>query len=423
LENLSNRHGAMTDQIVGTSATTLAEATEKLAVTIEHHQQIGDNTWALGTVWMIFAGWSGEGDIMAKQPSGPREGSEYGFDPIETRRRTVRDKLKRAEAAADQQGELRLLGDTVGSRKISPIKRRLLNAAVEIRQEEADELTFMHSVMTQCSLPAVKPEPGVLTWERRQGRATLLIEAGRVRHPVTGEWQQMSLPYGPKARLLLMHLNSEALRQGSPDIPVEETMTAFFRRLMGKTQDGRQANMLKAQLSALAAATFRMGIVYEDHAVQVDAKVVSKFELWLNRDESQRVLWPSTLRLSLDYYDSLTRYAVPLDERAVAALAKSATALDVYCWLAQRLHRVPVGKQQFVPWTALQEQFGQGYAEIRQFRAFFLRMLKQVKAVYQEANFDADRKGMYLCQSPPPVRKRLAALPDGKFLELMAEKL
>ena len=38
-------------------------------------------------------------------------------------------------------------------------------------------------------------------------------------------------------------------------------MTAFFRRLMsGKTQDGRTAALLKAQLSALAAATFRMGI-------------------------------------------------------------------------------------------------------------------------------------------------------------------
>jgi hypothetical protein len=36
------------------------------------------------------------------------------------------------------------------------------------------------------------------------------------------------------------------------------------------------------------------------------------------------VLWPSTLRLSADYFESLTRFAVPLDERAIAALAHSA---------------------------------------------------------------------------------------------------
>jgi hypothetical protein len=324
---------------------------------------------------------------------------------------------------AAEQDELPLVGEAAELSTISPIRRRLLDAATEIRQADPDELTFMHTVMTQCALPAAKPRADVLTWERRQGRAALLIEAGRVRHPASGMWQQLGLPYGPKARLLLMHLNSEALRHGSPVIPVEDTMTAFFRRLMGKTQDGRQANMLKAQLSALAAATFRMSIAYDDqHSIQVDAKVVSKFELWLNRDESQRVLWPSTLRLSLDYYDSLTRYAVPLDERAVAALAKSATALDIYCWLAQRLHRIPTSRPQFVPWPALQEQFGQGYAEIRQFRAFFLRMLRQVQAVYQEARFDADRKGMYLLQSPPPVRKRLIGLESGPFLELIAGK-
>ena len=77
-----------------------------------------------------------------------------------------------------------------------------------------------------------------------------------------------------------------------------------------------------------------------------------KEPLWFEKDESQRVLWPSTLRLSLDYYESLTRFAVPLDERAIAALAHSAMALDIYCWLAQRLHRIPEGKSQLVPWTS-----------------------------------------------------------------------
>jgi replication initiator protein len=359
---------------------------------------------------------------MAKQPSAPRQAGEHGYDPKAIRDRRLRERLTPVEETADDQGGLRRRAEAAGLPKISVIKKRLIDASTEIRQGDPDELTFMHTVLTQCALPAGKPQPDMLTWERRQGRAALLIEAGRVRHPTSGDWQQLGLPYGPKARLLLMHLNSEALRHGSPIIPVEDTMTAFFRRLMGKTQDGRQANMLKAQLSALAAATFRMSVVYDDqHSVQVDAKVVSKFELWLTRDESQRVLWPSTLQLSLDYYDSLTRYAVPLDERAVAALAKSATALDVYCWLAQRLHRVPAERPQFVPWAALQEQFGQGYAEIRQFRAFFLRMLKQVKAVYQGARFDADRKGMCLLQSPPPVRKRLTGL-DTRFLELTAQK-
>jgi hypothetical protein len=272
-------------------------------------------------------------------------------------------------------------------------------------------------------LPTAKPPDDMLRWEQRQGRATLLVVAGEVLDPSTGRFVQLGLPYGPKSRVLLMHLNSEAIRNQSPIIPVEDTMTAFFRRLMGKTQDGRQINMLKKQLSALSAATFRMGIAYEDHAVQVDAKVVGAFDLWFNKDANQRVLWPSTLRLSLDYYESLTNFAVPLDERAISALSFSAVALDIYCWLAQRLHRIPQGKAQFIHWPGLQEQFGQGYAELRNFRPFFLRMLKQVKAAYPEAKIDADKKGLYLWQSPPPIKKRLVSLPSTKTLDLKAEEI
>jgi len=121
-------------------------------------------------------------------------------------------------------------------------------------------------------------------------------------------------------------------------------------------------------------------------------------------------MWPSTVRLSLDYYESLARHAVPLDERAIAALAHSAMALDIYAWLAQRLHRIAATRPQFVPWSALWEQFGQGYAQIRQFRAFFIRQWREVQTVYPAARFDTGPKGMNLWFSPPPVAKRLIAL-------------
>jgi hypothetical protein len=294
---------------------------------------------------------------------------------------------------------------------MSVIQQRLLDLATDIATTPPEDLAFTHSVLAQTSLPTAKPPPGTLRWERRQGQATLLVVAGEAMDPHTQLFTQLPLPYGPKARLLLMHLNSEAVRRQSPIIPVEDSMTAFFRRLMGRTQDGRQIRMLKSQLSSLAAATFRMGIMQgEDRAVQVDTKVVTAFDLWFPKDDGQRVLWPSTLRLSLDYFESLTRFAVPLDERAIAALAHSAMALDIYCWLAQRLHRIPPNKPQFIPWVALYDQFGQGYKEIRKFRRDFLRMLGQVKAAYPGARLFDDRGGMTLETSAPPVAKRLVTV-------------
>ena len=292
----------------------------------------------------------------------------------------------------------------------SQIRQRLLDLAGEIATAPPDDLAFSHSVFCQTSLPSARPPNDMLVWEHRQGRTSIRVEAGSAINPQTGEWEQLSLPYGPKPRLLLMHLNSEAVRRQSPVIPVEDSMTAFFRRLMGRTQDGRQVKMLKAQLSALAAAQFRLGITNGDSALQVDTKVVGAFNLWFEKDDNQRILWPATLKLSLDYFDSLNRFAVPLDERAIAALAHSALALDLYCWLAQRLHRIPVGKPQFVPWISMFDQFGQGYKHLRFFRRDFLKFLAQVKAVYPDARLTDDGRGLTLETSPPPVAKRMVAL-------------
>jgi len=294
---------------------------------------------------------------------------------------------------------------------VTNIQQRLLDLSVEIATTPPEELAFTHTILTQCSLPVSQPPAGVLSWERQQGRARLLVEAGKALNPKTGHYIQLGLPFGPKARLLLMHFNSEAVRRQSPVIPIEDTMTAFFRRLMNdKKQDGRQANVLKTQLSALAAATFRMGITDSERAFQINTQVVTAFDLWLNKEDAQRVLWPTTLRLSHEYFESLTKFAVPLDERAIAALAPSALSLDIYCWLAQRLHRIPVGKPQFIAWATLHEQFGQEYVRIRKFREFFLDMLRKVHAVYPESKFEADHRGMTVFHSPPPVAKRLVSV-------------
>jgi hypothetical protein len=91
----------------------------------------------------------------------------------------------------------------------SLIQQRLLDLSTDIATTPAEELAFQHSILAQTSLPAARPSTDLLIWERRQGRATLLVEAGKAINPRTGHFEQLGLPYGPKARLLLLHLNSE----------------------------------------------------------------------------------------------------------------------------------------------------------------------------------------------------------------------
>ena len=281
-----------------------------------------------------------------------------------------------------------------------------LDAAAAIRSEPPQRIDFLHSVQCQCGIPYNNPGNDVREWDRKQGGASLRIEAGSAIDPSTGEFVRLGLPYGEKPRLVLIHLASEAVRTGTPVVDVEDSMTAFARSL-GLDTNGRSIRTLKEQLARLAAATVRMGVVEGGRAVQVNTQFVSAFDLWFPAHAEQRTLWPSTVRLSEEYFQSLGKHAVPLDHRAVGLLSGSSMALDVYVWLAQRLHRVPVGKSQLVPWVSLYEQFGQGFGRIRDFRRRFLQTLDHVKMAYPNARLSINEGGVNLEHSPPPVAPRL----------------
>jgi hypothetical protein len=148
-----------------------------------------------------------------------------------------------------------------------------------------------------------------------------------------------------------------------------------------------------------------------ERSYQVNTPIIEGMELWLSKDERQRVLWPTVVVLSSRYFETLTNHAVPLDERAIAALSNSPMALDVYAWLAQRLCRIRRGKAQSVPWACLQEQFGFGYSRLRDFKQHFQAVLTEVQAQYLGARFDLTEAGMTLYPSLPPVQGRFLSLP------------
>ena len=53
---------------------------------------------------------------------------------------------------------------------------------------------------------------------------------------------------------------------------------------------------------------------------------------------AQGTLLLETARLSETFYEHLRRHPVPVEEIAIRGLANNSMALDVYCWLAYRLH-------------------------------------------------------------------------------------
>ena len=293
------------------------------------------------------------------------------------------------------------------------VQKRRVGKAVQIDDNPAQEIAYQHTVLCQTSLPYRDPGEGVRVWERRQGAVALRLEAGAARDPRSRAYVEVGLPFGSRPRLLLAHLNAEALKNASPVIDVEDSLTAFVRRLQGFPPNGQELRRFKDQLTRFAAATVRLAVdISPSRAFQIDTKIVRAFDLW-SQDAKEPMLWPSTIRLSSDYYESLQGHAVPLDERAMAALANSPQALDVYAWLAQRLHRIDPKKPQFVAWTALYDQFGHGFTRLRDFRGKFVDTLRIVQTQYPGARIEGDDRGLTLRYSAPPVlcRQSLVRLP------------
>jgi hypothetical protein len=115
----------------------------------------------------------------------------------------------------------------------------------------------------------------------------------------------------------------------------------------------------------------------------------------------QPSLWQERVLLNEEFYRALKNHPVPLSEIALRAIGPRSMVLDIYIWLAYRLHALKgdVG----VSWQSLFAQFGAGYGRLRDFRAGFIGGVEMALAVYPEARVTMDEKGITLRPSRPAV--------------------
>ena len=76
-------------------------------------------------------------------------------------------------------------------------------------------------------------------------------------------------------------------------------------------------------------------------------------------------------------------------------------SLDLYVWLAWRLHTLP--KLTTISWTAVHAQFGAGFDKLFHFKPRFTEALAAAVAAYPEARVSLDEKGVVLHPSRPPI--------------------
>jgi hypothetical protein len=280
-------------------------------------------------------------------------------------------------------------------------RRDRVRAVIESEPATPENLQHIHSVLALCGLPYRDMGPE-REFFREYGRNTLSLMAGRLKNPLTGEMEVQGLPYGPKARLVLLHLCTEAVRQKSPRIEVADTLSGFMREMGFAVTGGERGTIrqFKEQLNRLAACTMQIGLWDgESKASTLNVPPFRQLDLWLPEGGQRGFVWSKTVQFHDDFFANLVQHALPVDIRAARAFSGSARKLDLLFWVGYRLRSLQ--RPLRLTWAQVHRQFGADNASLRSFRQAFKGDLAHFKEVFPRLVIDLDDNGMVLMPADP----------------------
>jgi Plasmid encoded RepA protein len=298
------------------------------------------------------------------------------------------------------------------------IDQKRLNGLQE-RTETAlasNDIWFIHTVLAQCFLPYRDPKND--TWHRKNGEFSIFLQAGVVEDPAQKEgYRKVGLPYGPKPRLFQSYICTQVIKQQSPVIPVESSMSAMMQELGLQVTGGSRGTIkpFKEQITRFAACNFTLvGPGPRGTRRHIKTPPIKRFDVWFPTDPKQETLWPSEIVLTDDYYYSLKDHAIPFDFRALRVIQGKPRAQDIYLWMTQRLCRIDERKPLFLTWKDLHEMFG-GQSTLKEFKRLFPDDIIAARVSYPEARVEEEAEGFRFRRSLTPIPKtRLFVTPPLK---------
>jgi Plasmid encoded RepA protein len=286
---------------------------------------------------------------------------------------------------------------------VEPAERRLVDIAADVLAQESASMGFTYSGFCQTALPH-KRLPDDREWTRTSGRLTLMIEPGKL---LDGASRSVlyGVPYGSRARLILLYLQTEAIKTNSEEVELGSSMRVWLRR-MGISPGGKSYREVREQANRLSACRLTFSWPHgEGRGFTRNSIVEGGISLRDHSlDDAQGSLFIEKVRLSDTFFRALKAHPVPIWEPAIKLLSNLSMALDIYVWLAYRLHSLD--KPTPITWLALHNQFGAGFKSTKHFKPRFVDNLKTALAVYEEARLEATELGLTLYPSRPPIPEK-----------------
>jgi Plasmid encoded RepA protein len=282
---------------------------------------------------------------------------------------------------------------------VEPRHRSLVDIAAEVLADERQQIGISYTGFCLTSLPH-KKLPDDQLWERKGHRVTLLIEPGTMRR---GEKVvKYGVPYGSRARMILLYLQTQAIRTGSRDIELGKSMRSWMERMDLKV-GGETTKALREQAARISACSLKFFWQGDDMKSWARGGIVSAGLRFNAADGHEESPWDDRVVLDEVFWKALSEHPVPLQEAAIRQLAHRSLALDVYIWLAWRCHQLkdPIR----ISWAAMNSQFNTTGRQLKHFKPLFTEALKAATAAYPGCRIDVEEPGITVHPAKPPVLK------------------
>lgn len=284
----------------------------------------------------------------------------------------------------------------------------IVNIAAGVLGDDDGALGYTYSGLCLTALPHRKI-PDDQPWERVGHKVKLVVEPGRL--DVAGKTKLFGVPYGARARMILIYLITQAVKTNSREIALGGSMRAWLEA-MGVAVGGETAKAFREQSMRIAACGMKFFWEDDRGATGYDKGGIVRRGLMFGDSVdvgNQPRLFDDVVVLDEVFYAAAREHPVPLLEAAVRHLRDRSMSLDIYVWLAYRLHSL--NKPTPMSWAAANAQFGGGFKEARFFRRPFVEALEAATAAYPDAKVEIaeDGSGLILHPSRPPVGKLLGA--------------
>lgn len=308
----------------------------------------------------------------------------------------------------------------------SPAERRRLRERLEVAHQllidlpAIDDIAFLHSGLCQTYLPHTRPKENHAVWRREAGRFTLIVAPGvlderrrdgnasRRSTPHEASDLYVGVPFGPKARLILIYLQTEGRK--SRVVNMGPSMSAWIRSLGLAVTGGQKGtiNAVREQVMRIARCSFTLQWEERDAAGNTtmsvrDQRIVEGLTLWNGASDPTK--WSGTVELTQQFYEHLKEHSVPLDKRAIAHLSNNSLGLDLYTLFAYRLPRLR--QDLHLRWSQLLGQLGTAEKQTKTLAYRIREVLPDVLAGYPDARIEVTRHGLLLKPSQPAVPRTM----------------